>query len=162
MWWLWRNRLKKKAAREIRTRILALYDQLAGETLRLTAGDRLGVNDDFPLRFDVMILLVAGVVHRLHHRGDDELAQALWEMTFEGLEESLRQRGVTDLSMARRMKKLVRHATGRRDAFLAAWDAKDETALRQAVARNVLNGADPLDQRVSGLIAAVGEVVETT
>lgn len=138
---------------------MALHDRMVTEALGWSAGDRLGVTDDFPLRFDVMILLVAGVVHRLHHRGEDEVAQALWDMTFEGLEESLRQRGVTDLSMARRMKKLVRQATGRRDAFLAAWDAGDGAALRQAVARNVLNGADPDDPRVTGLIEGVAAFV---
>ncbi|MBF0263143.1 MAG: ubiquinol-cytochrome C chaperone family protein [Magnetococcales bacterium] len=134
---------------------MALHDRMVAVALGWTAGDRLEVTDDFPLRFDVMILLVAGVVHRLHHRGEVEAAQALWDMTFEGLEESLRQRGVTDLSMARRMKKLVRQATGRRDAYLAPWDAGDGSALRQAVARNVFNGADPEEERVSGLIAAV-------
>ncbi|MBF0190386.1 MAG: hypothetical protein HQL99_04465 [Magnetococcales bacterium] len=135
---------------------MALYDRLATRALALTHADRLGIPDDFPLRFDVMTLLVAGLLHRLRHQENSQaLSQALWEMTYEGFEESLRCRGVTDMGMGRRMKKLVLQGTGRRDAYLAAWDAQDPQALRAAVARNVLNGADPADARIDIVLAEV-------
>ncbi|MBF0614697.1 MAG: hypothetical protein HQL92_06040 [Magnetococcales bacterium] len=135
------------------------HDRLAAMTLTLTRDERLGVTDDFPLRFDVMVLLVAGVLFHWRTRQDQAWSHALWEMTYEGFEESLRNRGVTDMGMGRRMKKLFRQGTGRRDAFLAAWEAGDPDAVRAAVARNVLNGADPADSRVDCLLEAVREVV---
>ncbi|MBF0271786.1 MAG: hypothetical protein HQL98_06975 [Magnetococcales bacterium] len=156
MWWFARSSTKKDQSHGLRPLAMGLYDRLATRALALTGGERLGIPDDFPLRFDVMILLVAGMLHRLRHaENGKELSQALWEMTYEGFEESLRSRGVTDMGMGRRMKKLVLQGTGRRDAYLAAWDGQDPEALRAAVARNVLNGADPTDTRIDIVLAEV-------
>ncbi len=161
MWWIGQSATKKSPDGELRARTLSLHDRLAAEALAVTAGDRLGILDDFSLRFDVMILLTAGVLHRLQREmSDTTMAQALWEMTYEGFQESLRNRGVTDMGMGRRMKKLLLQGTGRRDAYLAAWDAGDVGALRRAVARNVLNGADPEDERVDRLLEAVTRGME--
>ncbi len=162
MWWFERRLAKKKQISALRKQSMLIYDHLAEVTVGLTERDQLGLKDDFPLRFDVMVLLVAGVLHRLRCQGEAEaLAQVLWELTFEGFEESLRNRGVTDIRMAPRMSKLLMQATGRRNAYLAAWDADDVDALRVAVARNVLNGAVPDDERVAVLLAAVDGVQET-
>ncbi|MBF0180863.1 MAG: ubiquinol-cytochrome C chaperone family protein [Magnetococcales bacterium] len=145
----------------MRALAMAIHDRLAERTLALTGGDRLGIADDFPLRFDVMVLLAAAAVHRLRRQGNQEaMAQAVWEMTFEGFEESLRKRGVTDLRMGTRMNRLLRQAGGRGMAYLTAWEAGDEIALRAAVARNVLNGADPDDPRVAELLASARQVLE--
>ncbi|MEO5330701.1 MAG: hypothetical protein H7839_01650 [Magnetococcus sp. YQC-5] len=156
MWWLKRRLAKKSLQARLRGQAMTIYDQLAKRTLDLTGGDQLGLPDDFALRFDVMVLLVAGVLRGMRQRGDaKELAQGLWEMTFEGFEESLRNRGVTDIRMAARMNKLLMQATGRRNAYLMAWDAGEVQVLREAVGRNVLNGADPQDSRVDILLEAV-------
>lgn len=167
MWWLKRRLAKKSFEARLRGQAMTIYDQLAERTLALTGGDHLGLPDDFALRFDVMVLLVAGVLRRMRQREDaKELAQCLWEMTFEGFDESLRSRGVTDVRMAARMNKLLAQATGRRNAYLMAWDAGDVPALREAVGRNVLNGADPQDSRVDILLEAVQgmeqEILEVT
>ncbi|MBF0127725.1 MAG: hypothetical protein HQM02_11005 [Magnetococcales bacterium] len=162
MWWFERRQAKKMHHEALRARAMGIYDQLAGRTLALTAGERLGVSDDFPLRFDVMVLQVAATLHHLHHQTRETgLARLLWEMTFEGFEESLRGRGVTDIRMAARMNKLLAQGTGRRNAYLAALDAGDRTALREAIARNVLNGAPPDDPRVEVLLESIQEIPHT-
>lgn len=159
MWWLTGYLAKKSRNAQLRKQSMGIYDHLAERTLQLTAEARLGMADEFPLRFDVMVLLVAGVLHRLRQQsGLEELAQILWEMTFEGFEESLRNRGVTDIRMAARMRKLLMEATGRRNVYLAAWDGQDQTALQSAIARNILNSKEWQDPRVGVLLEAVQEV----
>lgn len=112
------------------------------------------------VRFDVMVFLVSAVLYhgdQVGEGGDDakaaRLSQMLWDLTFEGFEESLRDRGVTDVRMASRMRKLLQNATGRRNAYLEAWaEGEDPGPLRCAVARNVLNGADSDDPRIDLLL----------
>ncbi|MBF0294323.1 MAG: ubiquinol-cytochrome C chaperone family protein [Magnetococcales bacterium] len=160
MMWFEGRQTKKRSQQAMRARAMTIHDHLAERTLALTHGDRLAIADDFPLRFDVMVFLAAAAVHRLRrHDNEEAMSQAVWEMAFEGFEESLRNRGVTDLRMGARMNRLLRQAGGRGMAYLTAWESGDETALRAAIARNILNGADPDDARVAVLLASAREVI---
>ncbi|MEO5340069.1 MAG: ubiquinol-cytochrome C chaperone family protein [Magnetococcus sp. MYC-9] len=130
-----------------------MHDRIVDQVLRLTAEKELASNDAFILRFDVMILFVSAVLRRLHQAGPDYhlCAQMVWDITFEGLEESLRNRGVSDLRLASRMRTLLQNATGRRNAYLAAWEEQD--GLRSAIGRNVFNGAEASDPRIDRVLA---------
>ncbi|MBF0160653.1 MAG: ubiquinol-cytochrome C chaperone family protein [Magnetococcales bacterium] len=145
-----------------------MHDRIVDRVLQATAQEGMGSTESFILRFDVMILFVSAALRHLHTADppDTLRAQMLWEITFEGLEESLRSRGVSDLRMASRMRKLLQNAMGRRNAYLKAWDEPE--AMRAAIARNVFNGADAGDPRVdmllthlSGLAASVLEPTAT-
>ncbi len=156
----------------MRSRAMAIHSRLVDRTLTLTRDGELAIEDGFPLRFDVMVLLVAAALRHLRRQEGGArvtaLSQALWDITFEGFEESLRDRGVTDIRMAARMRKLLMNATGRRDAYLQAWEMLDRAEnidatgaervmdghwpIREAIARNVLNGATIGDSRVDRLL----------
>ena len=137
---------------ESRPEVIVLHGRIVDRVLRITEGG-LGIPDTFDLRFDVMIFWVSVVLRHLHGAGPATapLSQMLWDITFEGLEESLRDRGITDLRMASKMRKLLQDATGRRNAYLAAWE--DPDALRVVIARNIFNGAQPTDPRIDTLLA---------
>lgn len=138
-----------------RAEIIAIHGEIVDRVLRIT-GAGLDMEDTFFLRFDVMIFFVSDVLRHLHDAGPLHAArsQLLWDVTFEGLEESLRDRGVSDIRLAARMRKLLQNALGRRNAYLAAWAQPDAPeAIRIVMARNILNGASPTDPRIDTLLA---------
>lgn len=138
-----------------RTQMIAIQGEVVDRVLRIS-GAGLGIEDTFSLRFDIMIFFISEVLRHLHDAGPIHAArsQLLWDITFEGLEESLRDRGVTDIRLASRMRKLLQDALGRRNAYLAAWAQPDASeAIRIVMARNILNGASPTDPRIDTLLA---------
>ncbi|MBF0605702.1 MAG: hypothetical protein HQL07_18665 [Nitrospirae bacterium] len=148
-----RLRTKKAAKAALRHRVMALHGLIVDAVLQWTADDRLGMKDEFPLRFEVMILAVALVLVAV--KDEKELVQGLWDMTFEGLEESLRQRGVNDIRMGARMRVLIHNAMGRCRAYMAAMENKNEAALAESVVRNVFNGTVGQQQTVEMLLSSV-------
>ncbi|MBF0369838.1 MAG: ubiquinol-cytochrome C chaperone family protein [Magnetococcales bacterium] len=86
---------------------------------------------------------------------DQSLSQALWEITFEGFEMSLRQRGVNDVRIGARMRQIFQDATGRRNIYLSAWENGDQDALRRAIRRNVLNTRPLEDPGIDRILAAL-------
>ena len=69
------------------------------------------------------------------------IAQVATDRVFAGLESALREMGVGDLAVPKRMKKLGEADNGRSAAYAAAL-ARDDTALAAALARNVYGAAD--------------------
>lgn len=140
-------------AADRRERAMAIQRQLGAQALQATSGDALGLPDGFDLRFEIIVLFAARVLYAWRQEQvPQEALQALWEALFEGFDYSLRQRGHSDIRMSARMRKLFRHATGRRDAYITAWETRDHQALRRAVARNCLDGAPADDPRVDALL----------
>lgn len=162
---------KKHAESVLRDRTMVLHGRIVERVLTLTqsepssdeSSNPLQIKDDFILRFDVMVLMVSSVLHHLHHfyPSEKDLSQSLWELTFESFEESLRDRGVMDVRIGARMGTLFQNATGRRNAYLQAWDDEDPIIIRKAIARNVLNGAEPLDDRVDIILKALSGFPES-
>ncbi|MBF0422826.1 MAG: ubiquinol-cytochrome C chaperone family protein [Magnetococcales bacterium] len=138
---------------ELRQRVMAMHGRIVDEVLEWTREDRLGLKDDFSLRFEVMILAVAVVLVAL--KDEQDLLQGLWDMTFEGFEESLRQRGVNDIRIGARMRVIIHNAMGRCRAYMGAMKAADEGALRQSIVRNVFNGVESQQETVEILLSSV-------
>lgn len=95
---------------------------------------------DTPLgRYEMISLHLFLVLHRLRAESGPAraLAQELTDQFFEELDHSLRELGVGDLSMPKRMKKLGRMFYGRVAAYGEALDKSDAALLSRALARNV-------------------------
>lgn len=109
--------------------------------------ERLGVPDTLDGRFDMVGLHVFLVVHRLHRESKvgKELAQAVFDAMFSDMDISLREIGVGDMSVGKRVRAMWEAFNGRSTAYAAALDAGDTTALAEAVARNVWRGEGPHD-----------------
>jgi len=137
-----------------------LIDQLHGKIVaaarRPSLYACLGAPDTFDGRFQMMTLHAGLVIRALSHLPGvgRELAQELADSVFRHFDIALREIGVTDVGMAKRIKKLAEAFYGRNKAYGEALDAGDARLLAQALARNVYGGAD--GGRADALAAYVG------
>ncbi|MBF0456107.1 MAG: hypothetical protein HQL72_14975 [Magnetococcales bacterium] len=150
-WNNWRQDKSQKQA--LRERAMRVHDRLVDRLLVVSGSGKLNLEDGYDLRFNIMVFFAARLLYTL--RDDPEFSQEFWEITFEGFQESLRLRGVTDVRMAARMKQVMQDATGRRNVYVVAWENQDGEGLRRAVGRNILNGAKKEDRRIDLLLAAI-------
>ncbi|WP_159999116.1 ubiquinol-cytochrome C chaperone family protein [Roseomonas sp. 18066] len=105
--------------------------------------ERLGVPDTLDGRFDLIGLQVALLIRRLHRDADPRgaaLAQAVFDAMFADMDFNLREMGVGDMSIARRVKAMWEAFHGRAQAYEAPLQAGDRAALAAALARNVWRG----------------------
>jgi cytochrome b pre-mRNA-processing protein 3 len=95
---------------------------------------------DTPLgRFEMLSLMMLLFQHRLHgEKGASlEVAQVLIDEFFMDVEHSLRELGISDVGVPKRMKKLAKMYYGRTAAYADALDRDDRPALAAALTRNV-------------------------
>lgn len=102
---------------------------------------KFGVADSFEGRFELLTLHTAIVLRRLQQLPDPApvRAQELADSVFAGLEMAMRELGVGDSVIPKRMGRLLEAFSGRMRAYMTALDA-DGNELAQALARNVLGG----------------------
>ncbi len=118
----------------------------------------LAVPDTLDGRFDVVGLYVALLIRRLHRDADPrgaKLAQAVFDAMFADMDTNLREMGVGDMSISRRVKNMWEAFHGRAKAYEAPLEAADAAALAAALARNVWRGAVPEDDARPARLAAV-------
>lgn len=106
----------------------------------------LGVPDTLDGRFDLVGLHAALLIRRLRNDEDTrgaELAQAVFDAMFADMDINLREMGVGDLSVGKRVRSMWEAFHGRAFAYEAALASRDEAALAEALARNVWRGETP-------------------
>lgn len=132
----------------------ALYGTIMAAALRPALYARLGVPDTFEGRFEAATVQMALVLQRLKSLPSpaDQVAQALVDRFFEGLDVAIRQRGVGDTAVPRRITAFAKGFYGRLAAYEAAFapEAAPE-ALPEAISRNLLEGAAPASALLAGL-----------
>ncbi len=132
---LFRRKTADAAARDIYVRLV--------EQARLPAFyTSFGVADTVEGRFDLLVLHVFLVLHRLKDAGEAAAArgQAVFDIFFADMDDSLRELGVGDLAVPKRIKKMAQGFYGRTAAYDAALVAGDDAALAEAIGRNVHGG----------------------
>ena len=100
----------------------------------------LAVPDTLDGRFDVVGLHVALLIRRLRQDPDKRgpaVAQAVFDAMFADMDINLREMGVSDLAVGKRVKRMWEAFHGRCLAYETALDAKDLAALATALDRNV-------------------------
>ena len=100
----------------------------------------MGVPDTLDGRFELITLHVALLIHRLQKLGDDDpkaanIARLLSETYFADMDRSLREMGVSDTGMSRRMKTIASAFYGRLQVYQECID--DDDALEEALRRNL-------------------------
>jgi cytochrome b pre-mRNA-processing protein 3 len=100
----------------------------------------LGVSDTVNGRFDLLILHLWMVLRRLRPmQGGARLAQALFDRFCADMDANLREMGVGDLTVPKRMQAFGEAFYGRAAAYdLALTEGRE--ALAQALCKNILNG----------------------
>ncbi len=101
-----------------------------------------GAPDTFEGRFEILTLNAGLVLRRLSQAPEPgpAVAQSLADRVFSAIDDALREIGVSDVGVPKKMKKLARAFMGRGAAYAKAME-QGETALAAALARNVLAGA---------------------
>lgn len=127
----------------VRSQAETLYAAIAEQALAPEFFAVAGAPDTPEGRFDMIALHMFLAVDRLLRDApaDDLLAQRLQEVFFERLDGALREMGVGDLSVGRKIRGLAEAFYGRYAAYRDALAAGDG-ALGAAIARNVLGLAD--------------------
>ena len=153
--------LFRRADRRRRT-IRTLHQRIGEAARRPGLYTALGVPDTVEGRFEALSLHVILVLRRLGPLPPPaaDVAQDLVDSVFMQLDASLRELGIGDMGVPKRIKKLGASFYARAGAYGAALDAGDRTALASALARNVLDGADaeaagPLASYVEAAAAAL-------
>lgn len=102
----------------------------------------LGVPDTLDGRFDLIGLHVFLLIRRLRAlpAPGPALAQGLFDAMFSDMDVNLREMGVGDLSVGKRVKAMWEAFHGRAAAYEAALSDPDPNALTAAIARNVWRG----------------------
>jgi cytochrome b pre-mRNA-processing protein 3 len=105
----------------------------------------MAVPDTVEGRFEMLSLHVILLVDRLKGAGTvaSEISQALFDTFVRDLDGSLREMGVGDMSVGKKMRRLAEAFYGRAKAYDAAFaDLPDQTTLAQALSRTITDGAD--------------------
>lgn len=114
-----------------------LYEVVVDRARRPVFFSELGVEDSVDGRFDMIVLHMFAVLTRLKGRGEEAaaLSQALFDTMFRDMDRSLREMGVSDMSVGKRVRAMADAFYGRVAAYEKALD--DPDALTEAIRRNV-------------------------
>jgi len=117
----------------------ALYEQIVAAARQPLLYAEWNVPDTPLGRFEMIALHMFLVLHRLRGEAAEarDVAQNLTDMFFTDVEHSIRELGIGDLGVPKRMKKLARMFYGRAVSYGGAIDRDDSTELAAALGRNV-------------------------
>jgi len=122
-----------------------LYGAIVAQARNPVLYTDLGVADTIDGRFEMVVLHTVLVLRRLQAGGESEcgIGQAVFDLHCTDMDQSLRELGVGDLGVPKRMKKMTERFYGREAAYGAAFEARNFRALMEAIERNVFGRATP-------------------
>jgi cytochrome b pre-mRNA-processing protein 3 len=123
----------------------ALYEKAVRQAREPGFYTRLKVADRIDARFELYTLHVLLLVMRLRDEGErgGEMAQALFDVYVSALDHALRELGVGDISVGKKMRRLGEAMYGRMTAWEPALRAADAPALALSLSRNVYESDEP-------------------
>ena len=137
---LWPFNHFSKPRAPLRGTIEGIYGMIVTQAREPLFYRSLGVADTINGRFDLLLLHLWMVLRRFRSVGGSaNVSQALFDRFCEDMDANLREMGVGDLTVPKRMQAFGEAFYGRTAAYDAALDGGDE-ALAAAVCKNVLNG----------------------
>lgn len=129
----------------------AFYQSVTDQSRQPVFFEAWGVPDTIGGRFDMLIahaILLFRRLKKIEGARAEEAAvrsQAFSDLMFKDLDRALRETGVSDRNVPKRLKTLATAYLGRGQAFGEALDSGDEKALAEAIERNaggIVFGAD--------------------
>jgi cytochrome b pre-mRNA-processing protein 3 len=150
----------------------ALIEQILGEIVAAARCpalyEALGAPDRIDGRFELLALHAGLVLRRLMALGGlaDAIAQDLVNSVFTHFDDTLREMGLSDIAVSKRLKAMGSAFYGRNAAYAAALNTGSTSELAAALARNVYGASDPnaaanaavLADYVVSLDAALGAI----
>lgn len=132
-----------------------LYGAIVAQARQPAFYMEFGVPDTVEGRFELLLLHTFLVCHRLKGESGagQEMSQKVFDAFLDDMDRTLREMGIGDLSVPKRMKKIGQAFYGRTAAYDAAL-ASGDLALRETLARNVFE-ADASHPNVAALATYV-------
>lgn len=129
------------------------YKSIVAQARRPEFYESLGVPDTLDGRFDLIVLHASVYLKRLRAAGPQgrDLAQAVFDNMFDNLDQSLRELGVGDVTLPKKIRAMVSAFYGRAAAYDKALDEGDEQGLADALVRNIYAGTEPRPDMLSRL-----------
>lgn len=119
------------------------------------------VPDTIEGRFEMILLHAFLLFHRL--KSEDEARRELGQRVFDAfctdMDANLREMGVGDLTVPKKMKRVAEAFYGRVNAYDAALEAADDELLAQALLRNVYDSKEPCTDLARALASFVRDRV---
>jgi cytochrome b pre-mRNA-processing protein 3 len=140
---LWPFNRFRKPRPAPRGTIEAIYGMIVTQARDPVFYTDLGVPDTVNGRFDLLLLHLWLLLRRLRAAADGAaVSQALFDRFCEDMDDNLREMGVGDQTVPRRMRAFGEAFYGRTRAYDQAVDEGGE-ALASAIGKNILDGSQP-------------------
>ncbi|MEN3973583.1 ubiquinol-cytochrome C chaperone family protein [Emcibacter sp. SYSU 3D8] len=132
----------------------ALYNTAVNQSRRTGFYTTCGVPDTIDGRFDMIVVHAFLIMRRLRDGGPDgeALSQVLFDEMFADMDRSLREMGVGDMGIGRRVRAMGKAFMGRVKAYEEALE-EGGAALEEALTRNVYRDAAPAPAALDHLAA---------
>lgn len=133
------------SARAVRDDMEGVYASVVGAARRPVFYEAAGTPDTAEGRFEILAIHILLTMRRMKQAGDSERRriQALLDIFFQNLDDALREMGVGDLVVGKKIRRMAEAFYGRVAAYTPALDGREEAALAGAIARNVFTAAEP-------------------
>ncbi len=124
--------------------VYAVYNSIVAQSRQPVFYAEWGVPDTVTGRFDMISLHMALLFRRLRNGTDSDknFSQAVFDLFFKDMDRSLREMGVGDLGVPKKIQKMGNIFFGLLAAMNEALDRKDNDALAAVIARNLFDGKD--------------------
>lgn len=140
------NLFRSSKRAKSRETIERLYGVIVAQSRRAEFYTDFGVPDTLEGRFEMVVLHTVLVCHRL--KGGDDTARAMSQEIFDAfaadMDATMRELGVGDLTVPKKMKKIGEAFYGRAAAYDTALTEGGNALLAQALARNILGTEEPV------------------
>ena len=123
-----------------------LYDAIVAQARQPAFYTHFAVPDSVDGRFDLVVLHAILTMRRLRRCGAEGEArvQKLFDLMFADFDRALREMGVGDLRVGKRIKQMAGAFYGRASTYGAALDGAETGDLGDALRRNLYGTADPV------------------
>jgi len=128
----------------------ALYIALVGQSRKAFFYADCAVPDTLDGRFDIILLHVFLALHKLNDDASEVLRRLLLEALFDDMDRSLREMGVGDMGVGKRVKTMSKAVFGRLAAYGKSF--ADDRTLSEALARNIYRGEEIAPQKLALLL----------
>lgn len=109
---------KRQGVADVRETARHLYGLALGQVQKVFFYEKCGVPDTFDGRFDLLLLHIFIILHRLIGKsGHEGLSQALFDVMFRDMDQTLREMGIGDMGVPKHMRKMMKAFNGRMHAY---------------------------------------------
>ncbi len=123
--------------------VFGIYSQIVAQSRQQYFYSTLSVPDTVDGRYDMIVLHLVLLFHRFQSEDKEvqSFGQQVFDLFFKDMDRNLREMGVSDTGVPRKVKKMVEAFYGRANAYLPFLETGDSQNLAPALARNIYSEA---------------------